>query len=78
VLKETKRQHEHTRFAQAAENSSENKKEKKLKLAYFLSGIGIALLIASAAFYFHPVTEIAVVSVGGGIGLFALLAAWVI
>jgi len=79
VLKESKIQQEKNRFAQITNHTLQKKsQENKLKMSYFLSGIGLSLLAVTGVFLFHPPTSTALISASGGVGLFALIVAWVI
>ena len=79
VLKETKHRQEKIRFSQAINHNDEHRKrERKLKTNYFLSGIGIALLATYAVFSFYPQVNTVIIVSLCGVGLFALITAWII
>jgi ubiquinone biosynthesis protein len=79
VLKETKHQQEKIRFSQVVNHNEYHKKrEHKLKTNYFLISIGVALLTASAIFSLHPKMDTVTMLSLGGVGLFAIILAWII
>lgn len=79
VLKESKIQQEKNRFTQAAAESHENnRKEKKLKKRFLLSGMGIALLVMTGALLAYHNADTTLISVSGGAGLIALIIAWLL
>lgn len=77
ILSEKKQQQEKMRFAQETPLSSQEKKcEKNIKARWFFNGIGMTLLAISTLFLIQPSIDTQLVGLTGGLGILALLSAW--